>query len=74
VYNFVKNFNYFEQLSLVKAGSSFPRGLHYKTLRIRNVQQMDKFCNMPVPYIADHKHINLEKHTSLVQNPYIINL
>jgi hypothetical protein len=45
-------------------------GLYYKTLRICNVQQMDRFCNKPVPCIIDHKHINFDKHTSLLWNLY----
>jgi hypothetical protein len=43
-------------------------GLYHKTLRTRNVQQMDKFRNKLVPYIATHKHSNFDKHTSLLRN------
>jgi hypothetical protein len=26
-----------------------------------------------LPYIVDHKHINFDKHASLLRNPYITN-
>jgi hypothetical protein len=44
------------------------RGLHYKTIRVCNVRQIDTFCNKLVPYIVNHKHINFDKHSSLEQN------
>jgi hypothetical protein len=49
-------------------------GLYNKTLRIRNVRQIDRFCKKLVPFIVKHKHINFDKHTSLLQNLHISNL
>jgi hypothetical protein len=43
------------------------------TLQIYYVQQTDRFRNKLVPYIIDHKHINSDKHTSLLRNPYFTN-
>jgi hypothetical protein len=43
------------------------RGLYYKTLRVCNVRQMDTFCNKLVLYIVNHKHINFDKHSNLLQ-------
>jgi hypothetical protein len=33
-----------------------------------------RFHNKPVPSIVDHKHINFDKHSSLLKSPYILNL
>jgi hypothetical protein len=46
-----------------------PKGQYYKNLPIRNVRQMDRFCNKLVPYIVGHHHTIFYKHTSLLQNP-----
>ncbi len=48
--------------------------LYYKTLRICNKQQMNKFCIKLVFYIVCRKHNSFYKHTSLLWNPYITNL
>ncbi len=45
-----------------------------KTLLIRNVRQMDIFHNKLVPYTVNRKNTNFDKHTSLLQNAYIMNL
>jgi hypothetical protein len=50
-----------------------PCGLYYKTLRIRNVPQMEIFRSKLVSFIANHKYTSLEKHASLLRNPYIAN-
>ncbi len=52
-------------------GSRDSRGLYYKTLFIRNVQQMDKFHNKLVPHIVEH---TFDKHTSLLLNACITDL
>ncbi len=38
-----------------------------------NVRQKDRFRNKLVSYIVEHKHINFDKHTILLRNPYIMN-
>ncbi len=48
--------------------------LFYKTLRIRNVRQMDRFYNKLVLFTVNHKHNNFDIHTSLLQNPYFTNM
>ncbi len=48
-------------------------GLYYKTLRICNVRQMDKFFNKLGPYIVGHLQTNFNGHTILLQNPYLTN-
>ncbi len=47
------------------------RGLYHKTLRIRNVQQMDGFCGNLVSLTFSRY---LLKHTSLLTNSYITHL
>ncbi len=60
--------------ALKKSYVTVPWGLYYKTLWIRNVQQMDKFRKKLVLFIDNHKHINFDKCTSLLQIPYITKL
>ncbi len=58
-----------------KACSTGHRGLFYKTLRTYNVRQMNIFCSKQMFfYIASHKHTSLNKHTSVLWNPYITNI
>ncbi len=45
--------------------------MDFKTLQIRNLRQIDRFCNKLVPYIVDHKYVIFDKRTSLIRNPYI---
>ncbi len=37
------------------------RAQYFKTLRIRNISEMDRFCNKLVSSIVD-KHVSLDKH------------
>ncbi len=46
-----------------------PRGLYYKTLRTRNLQERDKLCRKLMPFIVSFKYNSLGKHTSLLLNP-----
>jgi hypothetical protein len=41
------------------------RGLYYKTLRIRNLRNVDTFCGKLVYFTGS------DKHTNLLRNPYI---
>ncbi len=50
---------------LKKYYAAHPRGLFYKKYGIRNVQYLDRFHSKLVPYIANHKHVNFDKHTYL---------
>ena len=46
---------------------------YYKTLRICNVQQINRFRNKLVSYIVNHKKTNFNKHISLLGNQNIMN-
>ncbi len=43
------------------------RGLHYKALQIDNLQEIDRFC---IKLVSS----DLDKHASLLQSLYIMNL
>jgi len=49
---------------IIKCVVLFFRGLYYKTLRIHNLWEMDRFCSKPVSSGMD-KHASLYKHTGL---------
>ncbi len=57
-----------------KSYVTVPWGLYYKTLWIRNVQQMDKFRKKLMPFIINHKDNNVDEHTSFLRKLYITNL
>jgi len=51
----------------------FAMGNYYKTLQLRNVRWMDRFCNKLVPHIIEHKHTNYcDKHISIPHNSYFV--
>jgi hypothetical protein len=62
---------HYEFVMFYKTG---PRGLYYKILGIRNVQQMDIFRKKLVLSIVNHIHIVVGKRTSLLRNLYITTL
>jgi hypothetical protein len=42
--------------------------MYYNTLRVRNLRDMDEFCNKLVSFLTiNHKHTSLDKHTNLVE-------
>ncbi len=45
------------------------KGLYYKTLRIRNLQEIDKFRSYLVSFGMD-KHTSLDKHKSVNQQKH----
>ncbi len=48
--------------------------LYYKTLWIRSLQTKDISRIELVPFLVSIAFIREDKHTSLLQNPYIMNL
>ncbi len=50
------------------------RGQYYKTLKIDNEQKMDRFLGKLVFLLLSVTFTGLDKHTSLLHNPYITNL
>ncbi len=50
-----------------------PWGVYYKKLRIRNLQKMNSNRCKLVPFLLSVTLTGLDKHTSLLQSPYIMN-
>jgi len=48
------------------------RGLCYKTLRMYNLQKIDRYCSMLESFQMSVNFNSLDKHTSLLQNMYIM--